>query len=226
MTASFDEPCGFPAIVTQQAVAEDQQIEEASRPSFHGCSRARSGTIVEACHPSYFRNRSQRIHSRTRTRCIAMPLSRLDEFSLRCWIIQRLMLDDGLDHESAERAFEHARDAREKLPLGVPHCSRQRRTAGQALRLGDTQRAFCGNRHKLRRRSRLLHACGKAAAAIGADADPPDTAQGDLVDNERSGHGSCGFRTRASTAGCDERAGRRTQRRTFRMMMPSCVPTI
>ena len=34
--------------------------------------------------------------------------SRLDAFSLRCWIIQRLMLDDGLDHESAERAFDYA----------------------------------------------------------------------------------------------------------------------
>lgn len=35
---------------------------------------------------------------------------RLGELSLRCWVIQRLMLDDGLDHASAERAFEHARD--------------------------------------------------------------------------------------------------------------------
>jgi hypothetical protein len=34
--------------------------------------------------------------------------SRLDAFSLRCWIIRRLMLDDGLDHQGAERAFEHA----------------------------------------------------------------------------------------------------------------------
>jgi hypothetical protein len=32
---------------------------------------------------------------------------RLDAFSLRCWIIQRLMLDDGLGHENAERAFEN-----------------------------------------------------------------------------------------------------------------------
>ena len=32
---------------------------------------------------------------------------RLDPFSLRCWIVRRLMLDDGLDHSSAERAFEH-----------------------------------------------------------------------------------------------------------------------
>jgi hypothetical protein len=36
--------------------------------------------------------------------------SRVDPFSLRCWIIQRLMVDDGLEHESAERAFEHALD--------------------------------------------------------------------------------------------------------------------
>lgn len=27
---------------------------------------------------------------------------RLDPFSLRCWIIQRLMYDDGLEHECAE----------------------------------------------------------------------------------------------------------------------------
>jgi len=34
--------------------------------------------------------------------------SRLDAVSLRCWIIQRLMLDNGLDHEIAEQAFEQA----------------------------------------------------------------------------------------------------------------------
>ena len=33
--------------------------------------------------------------------------SRLDPYSLRCWIIRRLMLDDGLDHSCAELAFEH-----------------------------------------------------------------------------------------------------------------------
>jgi hypothetical protein len=32
---------------------------------------------------------------------------RLDPFSLRCWIVRRLMLDDGLDHSSAALAFEH-----------------------------------------------------------------------------------------------------------------------
>lgn len=32
---------------------------------------------------------------------------RLDAFSLRCWIIQRLMLDEGLEHTCAETAFEH-----------------------------------------------------------------------------------------------------------------------
>jgi hypothetical protein len=35
---------------------------------------------------------------------------RLDPFSLRCWIIRRLMLDKGLEHACAERAFEHAVD--------------------------------------------------------------------------------------------------------------------
>ena len=32
---------------------------------------------------------------------------RLDPFSLRCWIIQRLMLDHGLEHACAEDVFEH-----------------------------------------------------------------------------------------------------------------------
>jgi hypothetical protein len=32
---------------------------------------------------------------------------RLDAFSLRCWIIQRLMLDHGLEHGCAEEAFDH-----------------------------------------------------------------------------------------------------------------------
>jgi hypothetical protein len=34
---------------------------------------------------------------------------RLDAHSLRCWIIGRLMLDEGLDHTDAEAAFEQAR---------------------------------------------------------------------------------------------------------------------
>ena len=39
----------------------------------------------------------------------AYAAGRLDEHSLRCWIIGRLMLDEGLDHAGAEEAFEHAR---------------------------------------------------------------------------------------------------------------------
>ena len=31
---------------------------------------------------------------------------RLDAFSLRCWIIRRLMADDGLEHACAEELFE------------------------------------------------------------------------------------------------------------------------
>jgi hypothetical protein len=31
---------------------------------------------------------------------------RLDPFSLRCWIIRRLMLDDGLEHPIAEDVFD------------------------------------------------------------------------------------------------------------------------
>ena len=34
---------------------------------------------------------------------------RLDPFSLRCWIIQRLMLDEGLEHGCAEDVFEDVR---------------------------------------------------------------------------------------------------------------------
>ena len=39
----------------------------------------------------------------------AYAAGRLDEHSLRCWIIGRLMLDEGLDHTGAEEAFEQAR---------------------------------------------------------------------------------------------------------------------
>lgn len=31
---------------------------------------------------------------------------RLEAFSLRCWIIRRLMLDQGLEHEAAERTCD------------------------------------------------------------------------------------------------------------------------
>ena len=34
---------------------------------------------------------------------------RLDPFSLRCWVIQRLMLDEGLEHGCAEDVFEEVR---------------------------------------------------------------------------------------------------------------------
>ena len=36
---------------------------------------------------------------------------RLDPDSLRCWIIGRLMLDEGVDHAAAEGAFESARSS-------------------------------------------------------------------------------------------------------------------
>ena len=36
---------------------------------------------------------------------------RLDAHSLRCWIIGRLMLDEGVDHADAEEAFERARSS-------------------------------------------------------------------------------------------------------------------
>jgi hypothetical protein len=68
--------------------------------------------------------------------------SRLDELSLRCWVIQRLMLDDGLEHESAERAFEHARDTvREAAVLGGT-CDRRRRARRPSFAIGRHATSF------------------------------------------------------------------------------------
>jgi hypothetical protein len=53
---------------------------------------------------------------------------RLDPFSLRCWVIRRLMLDEGLEHARAERAFEHAVDVI------------RRRERARRVRLVGTQR--------------------------------------------------------------------------------------
>ena len=60
---------------------------------------------------------------------------RLDAVSLRCWIIQRLMIDDELDHGCAEETFEHvlastlkadsARESREIHRELVPASTRQ-----------------------------------------------------------------------------------------------------
>ena len=63
--------------------------------------------------------------------------TRLDAFSLRCWIIQRLMLDDGLGHENAERAFENV--VMGTTPYGHrSDCSTSR----------DKQRGYRGGRHR------------------------------------------------------------------------------
>jgi hypothetical protein len=35
---------------------------------------------------------------------------RLDDFNLRCWIIHRLMLDAGLEHDEAASTFERAHE--------------------------------------------------------------------------------------------------------------------
>jgi hypothetical protein len=59
---------------------------------------------------------------------------RLDAFSLRCWIVRRLMLDDGLGHESAVHAFEHALDVAARARS--PRSDRARRSRSGLLRVG------------------------------------------------------------------------------------------
>ena len=58
---------------------------------------------------------------------------RLDAFSLRCWIVRRLMLDAGLEHETAVHAFEHAVEA--AGPARTTASDRPRRSRSQLLRV-------------------------------------------------------------------------------------------
>jgi hypothetical protein len=60
---------------------------------------------------------------------------RLDPFSLRCWIIQRLMLDEGLEHGCAEDVFEDVRAKdREARAREARHVTAPRRRALLATR--------------------------------------------------------------------------------------------
>jgi len=68
--------------------------------------------------------------------------SRLDEVSLRCWIIQRLMLDDGLEYESAERAFEHARDTAREAAVLRGSSDRRRRARRPSFAIGRHPTSF------------------------------------------------------------------------------------
>ena len=80
---------------------------------------------------------------------------RLDAFSLRCWIIQRLMLDEGLDHECAERAFEHVLDRARNAELAqrVRDLERQRRR--ESIRAFG--RSACGSTSRRLRLRRASH---------------------------------------------------------------------
>jgi len=121
-------------ILTQQAVTDDQQIEEAWRRRFtdarrlgpeHG--RGMSPELLSQQIPEDSLAYADSLYS------YASP--RLDELSLRCWVIQRLMLDDGLDHASAERAFELAHDVARtaSAPCATPGRHRHARVHGFAI---------------------------------------------------------------------------------------------
>lgn len=70
----------------------------------------------------------------------AYAAERLDPFSLHCWIVQRLMLDEGIEHERAEEAFELVLD--------------RARTAERDLTVRDLER---------RRRRESIRAFGRGA---------------------------------------------------------------
>jgi hypothetical protein len=63
---------------------------------------------------------------------------RLDPFSLRCWIIERLMLDEGIEHRCAEEIFEYVLSKQPAFAREARHTSRRHRphrpltTAGRA----------------------------------------------------------------------------------------------
>ena len=73
---------------------------------------------------------------------------RLDPCSLRCWIIQRVMLDEQLDHEHAEDAYERVIATERAL---VARQQRHRRSRhGTSLRARPPIRRFAPpRRHPL-----------------------------------------------------------------------------
>ena len=62
---------------------------------------------------------------------------RLDPFSLRSWIIQRLMLDHGLDHACAEDVYEHVLAWTSKA--GGARKSRERHRERPRASIGDSR---------------------------------------------------------------------------------------
>jgi hypothetical protein len=83
---------------------------------------------------------------------------RLDAFSLRCWIIRRLMLDEGLEHLCAEEVFEHVLNSALKKDRAQEdsHLRRQRRR--ESLR--DVRaNAYASVRRRLHLNHRAGHAC-------------------------------------------------------------------
>lgn len=48
---------------------------------------------------------------------------RLDRSALRCWLIQRLMLDDGIDHRCAEDVVEHVLSKERMVASATGHHS-------------------------------------------------------------------------------------------------------
>jgi hypothetical protein len=70
---------------------------------------------------------------------------RLDDVSLRCWIVRRLMIDEGLDHAAAEAVFERVFEE-----AGRDECRRRSRTAPRVRRL--TGRRIRWGVHSHRRR--------------------------------------------------------------------------
>jgi hypothetical protein len=125
----------FSRVVTQQAVADDQQIEEAGRRRSTDARGLGPGDRL-GMSPEPL---SQPIPKDSLTYAESLysyASSRLDAFSLRCWIIQRLMVDDGLEHESAERAFEYARDIAREASVQRAACSRRRRIRRPSFAIG------------------------------------------------------------------------------------------
>ena len=68
---------------------------------------------------------------------------RLDPFSLRCWIIRRLMLDAGLAHLAAEEVFDRVLASANDGAYGVVHgrLSEPRHQSSRRLRSSARERA-------------------------------------------------------------------------------------
>lgn len=103
---------------------------------------------------------------------------RLDALSLRCWIVQRLMLDEGLDHTGAETVFGQLLASAPKVD------TRGARRLGRERRRGSSRdgraNAYISARRRLHRHRPAGHACGRpsiapAGSVLGLPTDPPGT---------------------------------------------------